>query len=270
MLMEQIIGALRNAADSAGLVKIVFSAPRKKSLPYRKVTVRPVFLCGKARYQAEYHYLDRVTHENISGSRLFSLASELLENSFKQLDILTESEDVQILANNPGRPRITRKAASRAPAPQSHDQTKKYAIPNNAPCDFLTHLGVMDEQGSVFQRSYSKFRQINRFLEIVEDVRPFLPVESPLRIIDFGCGKAYLTFALYHYFTAMQGMSVEITGLDLKEDVIRFCSDTAKSLGYFGLNFLTGDIASFAQDGAGADMVVSLHACDTATDFALI
>ncbi|MCL1809728.1 MAG: SAM-dependent methyltransferase [Clostridiales bacterium] len=249
-------------------MKIIFSSPRRKSQPCRIVTVRPVFLRSKSGYQAEYHYTDHATHENMSENRLFGLTAELLRNDFKQLNILAESGDVQILANNPDNPRIVKKAANRGPAPQSHNQEKKYLIPNNAPCDFLTRLGVMDEHGKVFQKHYSKFRQINRFLEIVEDVRPFLPASSPLRIIDFGCGKSYLTFALYHYFTAVQGMDAEITGLDLKEDVIRFCSETAKSLGYAGLKFLTGDIASFRHESA--DMVVSLHACDTATDFSLV
>ncbi|HIU95290.1 MAG TPA: SAM-dependent methyltransferase, partial [Candidatus Copromorpha excrementipullorum] len=120
----------------------------------------------------------------------------------------------------------------------------------------------------MYKKHYSKFRQINRFLEIADNCFDNLPETGTLRIIDFGCGKSYLTFALYYYLRVMKGRDVEIVGLDLKEDVIRFCSDTARKLGYDRLSFLTGDIADYESDGA--DMVVTLHACDTATDFALI
>ena len=198
----------------------------------------------------------------------------------------------------------------------SHNRTKKYIIPDGVPCDFLIELGVMGEDGKVFKRSYNKFRQINRYLEIVEDAlkdAPELlsgagaasgvagdmsaapwttggrnldapePLEGsdasseavdagkrqhrPFRVIDFGCGKAYLTFALYYYLKVQRSLEVEIVGLDLKKDVIEFCGRTAEKLGYSGLKFLHGDIADYESDGA--DMVVTLHACDTATDYAL-
>lgn len=126
----------------------------------------------------------------------------------------------------------------------------------------------MTKDGQVKHRHYSKFRQINRFLETVDDVYDRLPNDRPVKIIDFGCGKSYLTFALYYYLHILRGRDVEITGLDLKEDVIDFCSRTACELGYDGLSFLMGDIADYKDDSA--DMVVTLHACDTATDFALI
>jgi SAM-dependent methyltransferase len=152
----------------------------------------------------------------------------------------------------------------------SHNHEKKYIIPDREPCDFLIRLGVMDLDGQVFQKHYAKFRQINRFLEIVSDVLDSLPEKTaPLRIVDFGCGKAYLTFALYHYLKRMSGRNVEITGLDLKEDVIDFCNGVTCDLNYEGLRFLKGDIAEYSEQGK-ADMVVTLHACDTATDYALI
>ncbi|MGI6722214.1 MAG: class I SAM-dependent methyltransferase [Anaerovoracaceae bacterium] len=125
----------------------------------------------------------------------------------------------------------------------------------------------MDASGSVIQKHYSKFRQINRYLEIVDDVFPCLP-EGRVKIIDFGCGKAYLTFALYHYLRRVKGLQADIIGLDLKEDVIEFCSQVADDLGYEGLRFSVGDIAEY--EDTSADMVVTLHACDTATDYALI
>lgn len=159
------------------------------------------------------------------------------------------------------------KAAATAPA-LAHNRAKNYVLSAGVPCDFLIRLGIMGEDGTVFPRSYSKFRQINRYLEIVEDVFPYLPKDKTLKIIDFGCGKAYLTFALYHYLKVMKQRNVEIIGLDLKEDVIDFCSGVASDLGYDELKFLKGDIADYTGDHA--DMVVTLHACDTATDYALI
>ena len=159
------------------------------------------------------------------------------------------------------------KAAATAPA-LAHNRAKNYVLPAGVPCDFLIRLGIMGEDGTVFPRSYSKFRQINRYLEIVEDVFPYLPKDKTLKIIDFGCGKAYLTFALYHYLKVMKQRNVEIIGLDLKEDVIDFCSGVASDLDYDELKFLKGDIADYTDDHA--DMVVTLHACDTATDYALI
>ena len=219
-------------------------------------------------YQAEYHYDKKVLHKNISFYEGCDFAYQLIENDFRQVNILMENEDVQILAARPENPKITRKPARRKSAALSHDKTKQYIIKDGVPCDFLIELGVMSPEGKVFKKHYSKFRQIIRYLEIADDSFDYLPQSGKLRIIDFGCGKSYLTFALYYYLKLIKGRDVEITGLDLKEDVIRFCRDTAIKLGYDELKFMTGDLADFQS--SGADMVVTLHACDTATDFALI
>ena len=200
-----------------------------------------------------------------------------MDRDFKQAHIFTKEREIQILANKIDNPRISSKASALSvPAVSlAHNREKNYIIPDGQPCDFLIRLGVMGADGRVFPKHYSKFRQINRFLEIVDDVFPALTdaaetqtSQRPLRIIDFGCGKAYLTFALYYYLRLQKQLAVEITGLDLKADVIAFCSKVAQDLGYEGLNFLRGDIADYTSDRA--DMVVTLHACDTATDYALI
>ncbi len=270
------------------LIKIIFSGKRKKSLEYSKVMMRPISAGGKVKYQAEYTFPKKVTHKNLEASQAPGFALQLAWGDFKQVNIIMAEEEIQVLAAKPDRPRITRSArkvseksvgaaASSAISSQgavpaapafSHNRTKNYIIPAGIPCDFLIRLGVMAEDGTVFQRSYSKFRQINRYLEIVEDVFPYLPAGRALKIIDFGCGKAYLTFALYHYLKVIKNRDVQIIGLDLKEDVIEFCSKVAKDLGYDELEFLMGDIADYTDDHA--DMVVTLHACDTATDYALI
>lgn len=266
--METITQTLCSAFDGGKLIRIIFAGKRKKSTEYKKVTLRPVTIKGEYMYQAEYHYDKKVTHRNIPFFEGMDFACGIIKSDFKQINILTENEDIQILAANPERPKITRQPAGRKAAGLSHNKTKKYIIEDGIPCDFLIELGVMSAEGRVFKKHYSKFRQINRYLEIADDSFDFLPKEGTLRIIDFGCGKSYLTFALYHYLRLVRGRDVEIIGLDLKEDVIRFCNDTAAKLGYDKLKFLTGDIADFQS--TGADMVVTLHACDTATDFALI
>ena len=150
----------------------------------------------------------------------------------------------------------------------SHNRKKHYLLEEGIPVPFLVQLGVMTPDGRVVKARYDKFRQINRYLEFVEDILPSLPKGREISIIDFGCGKSYLTFALYYYLHEKQGYDVHITGLDLKEDVITECGRLAKSFGYDKLEFLHGDIADYTGTDE-VDMVVTLHACDTATDYAL-
>lgn len=253
------------------LIKMIFSDKRKKSQDCQKALIRPVFIGGQRLFQVEYTFEKKVTHENLSPEDACMRSLSLTIDQFKQVNIFLDGEDIQILASRPQLPRITRKKGTKKPVSIEHNNKKKYILPEGVPCDFLVRLGVMDKDGRVFKKHYGKFRQINRYLEIVEDVFPSLPVYPdgrPLRIIDFGCGKAYLTFAIYYYLKVLKGRNVEITGLDLKEDVIEFCSQVARDLHYDDLRFLMGDIADYTSDHA--DMVVTLHACDTATDYALI
>ena len=266
--MEKITQTLCSAMDGGRLVKIIFAGKRRKSIEYKKVTLRPVTIKGEYMYQAEFHFDKKVTHQNIPYFEGIDFAEKLILEDFKQVNILTETEDIQILASKPEKPRITVQNAARRAGDLSHNKKKHYIIDDGVPCDFLIKLGVMAPDGKVFKKHYSKFRQINRFLEIADNCFESLPQTGTLRIIDFGCGKSYLTFGLYYYLKLIRKRDVEIIGLDLKDDVIHFCNDVASQLKYDGLRFLTGDIADYESDGA--DMVVTLHACDTATDFALI
>ena len=159
----------------------------------------------------------------------------------------------------------------------SHDRTRQYILKDGIPVDFLVGLGVQTPDGKVTKNRYDKFRQINRYLEFIEDVLDKLPKDRTIRIIDFGCGKSYLTFAMYYYLHVLQKRDIEVTGLDLKKDVIKHCNELAESCGYEHLHFEVGDISRYQTKDAEreakglplADMVVSLHACDTATDYAL-
>lgn len=249
------------------LVKLVAGSKRKKSLEYSRVTIKPVVIRNEYQYQAEYTYDKKVTHVNIAAVDIPDFALSLLDE-FKQLNIFTTSSEIQVLASKTDNPRITVRSTQTRKAELSHNRDKNYLIAEGTPCDFLIKLGVMNKDGTVKPKHYHKFRQINRFLEIVEDVYSSLPSDRTIRIVDFGCGKSYLTFALYYYLHIIKNRSVSIVGLDLKKDVIDFCSRTAAKLGYTELTFLMGDIADYTNDNA--DMVVTLHACDTATDYALI
>ncbi len=268
--MNRLEDTVSRIFSSGRLIKMIISGKRRKSCECRKVTVRPVQIKWEISYQAEFTFEKKVTHENLDARRAEALALKLLTEEFKQADVFTADEDMHILCSKPERPHITTGPATKdmLALELSHNRKKNHVIPEGEPAAFLVRLGVMDEKGNVFQRSYGKFRQINRYLEIVEDVYEYLPKDRTVRIIDFGCGKAYLTFALYHYLHDMKNRDVDIIGLDLKKDVISFCSGVAKDLGYDGLRFMVGDIADFKSEGA--DIVVTLHACDTATDYALI
>lgn len=268
--MEKIIDLLVTTLENEELIRLSFGGLRKKTNPYKKVLFRPLILQEELCYQAEYHYQNKVTHKNLKKNEFIPLCTDLITDVFKQMNVFTVGADYQILASDPDRPKIIKKPASKEMPILSHNHEKHYIIPDNAPCDFLIRLGVMDHNNQVVQKHYAKFRQINRFLEIVSDVLDHLPDKAEsLRIVDFGCGKAYLTFALYYYLKLKLGKDVEIIGLDLKEDVIDFCSRVASDLNYTGLQFMKGDIAEYSDQGK-ADMVVTLHACDTATDYALM
>ena len=266
-LFEQVFSLDENKEPE--LIKMILSDKRKKSNEVDKVSVRPVKLQDEMLYQFEYTVGPKVMHDNLNSKEAQEKVLNLYINSFKQINIFTKDGDIQVLAAKPEKPRIQKKGKSKnAPLQYAHNKQKKRLIPEGEPCDFLMELGVMDSEFKIVPRYYNKYRQINRYLEIVDDVFEQLPKDKTLKIIDFGCGKAYLTFAVYYYLKVLKNRNVEIIGLDLKEDVITFCNDVAQKLGYGELNFLRGDIVDYTDDNA--DMVITLHACDTATDYALI
>lgn len=269
--MKQMTALFEEIFREEKLIKMIFGGKRKKSQECQKAAIRPVRISGQLVYQVEYTFEKKVTHENLSAEDAAKKSLDLITEDFKQINIFLEGEDIQVLASKPATPKVSRKGGSKKQGSLEHNKKKQYVIPDGEPVDFLVRLGVMDRDGRVFKKHYGKFRQINRYLEIVEDVFPYLPAEEtgrPLKIIDFGCGKAYLTFAIYYYLKVLKQRNVEIIGLDLKTDVIDFCNKVARDLKYDELKFLMGDIADYTSDHA--DMVVTLHACDTATDYALI
>ncbi len=257
---------------SEGTLYYLVLSGRKKgaNCDFRKVTVKPVLLGDQVHYQFTYHFPRKATHENLPTEPALTRLLELWQTIFKQGQIFTKDADYQAFVNRDGSARILKQPPSREAPNLEHNRQKNYLLADGVAHDFLVQLGVMNRQGKVLAQKYDKFRQVNRFVELVADVVDSLPHPSdrPLQIIDFGSGKSYLTFALYYYLRQMRELNVEILGLDLKQDVISECSRIAKNLGYEHLHFAVGDIADY-QALARVDMVVSLHACDTATDAAL-
>ncbi|MBO9598445.1 MAG: SAM-dependent methyltransferase, partial [Cohnella sp.] len=258
-------------AEPGKLLQASFSGPRDKgSDNARKITVRPIKLKSGVHYQFESQLNNKAYHDNVPADRLKDRLSAVM-SQYKQALFKTPEADVQVLANKKGAlSLLARKPTAKAgEAPLSHNRSKSYVIPDGEPVPFLIALGVMTLDGKVVKAKYDKFRQINRFLEMVSDVLPELPRNKELTIVDFGCGKSYLTFALYHLLAVKERLPVRIIGLDLKEDVIAACAKLAEQLHWDKLSFSVGDISRY-EGLASVDMVVTLHACDTATDAALL
>lgn len=251
------------------LIQATFSAPRDKDQS-RKITVRPIKLKNGIHYQFESQINNKAYHDNVPADRL-GVRLRAVMSQYKQALFKTPEADVQVLANKKGAlSLLARKATAKAPeAPLTHNRSKTYVIPDGEPVPFLIALGVMTSDGKVVKAKYDKFRQINRFLEMVSDVLPELPTNKELTIVDFGCGKSYLTFALYYLLAVKERLTVRIIGLDLKEDVIAACAKLANQLQWDKLSFSVGDISQY-EGLDSVDMVVTLHACDTATDAALL
>ncbi|MBQ7832504.1 MAG: SAM-dependent methyltransferase [Lachnospiraceae bacterium] len=252
------------------LKEIIISNPRNKE-GVIKVKVRPILLKKELLFQVSSFKGKQVFHENVNEETLKEQCVKWLQDDFGQLELHHEKGSLICLSNKKGTLTIKEKKAQVSESRTqelSHNRKKKYILEENVPVGFLIDLGVQTPQGKIIRTAYDKFRQINRFLEFIEDVLPALENREVIRILDFGCGKSYLTFAIYHYLHELKGKNVQIIGLDLKEDVIAHCNALKDKYGYENLKFLTGDIKDYTgQDEV--DMVVTLHACDVATDYAL-
>jgi len=243
------------------LLRVVLSKRRTRDVP-PKTTVEPVDLRGRTAFRFTAQLADRTLHENLDPDEARERLGVLLADYGQGL-LQTVDADWQVLGET-----VLRRPASRAPGSRAHDRAKRYLLEEGRPVPFLVELGVMTAEGAVRRSRYDKFRQVNRFLELVDDVVAALRPDGVLRIVDFGCGKSYLTFAIHHLLTELRGREVDLVGLDLKEDVVATCAAFAERSDAAGLRFERGDIADFDPRG-GVDLVVSLHACDTATDEAL-
>lgn len=236
----------------------------------RRQSVRPILLKGQPAYQWELQFEKKQHHLNLSSAETCSRTEKLLGTDYLEAFLDTSGSAVHAKVRN-GRLslRLTRQPS---PATETllpaHDREKRYLIPSGIPCPFLIALDVMTPEGRVKAKKEKKFRQINRYLEMVDDVYPSLPATGTLRIIDFGCGLSYLTFAVRHLLAEIHGRTVELVGIDRNPEVVQRCRDISQRLSLSGASFVSGTIEEIRREGA-VDLAISLHACDTATDSAL-
>ena len=270
------------------LKQIIISKPRDKE-KYIKIKIRPTLQKERLVFHVEKLTKTQAFHENL-GKEECMIAIDEFAKEFGHIQVYTDTFNYNILISKKGKVSIGKKVLNcletrgdiegtegtegtkrvNGEKDLSHNRKKKYILQEGIAIPFLVDLGVITKEGKVVSSKQDKFRQINRFLEFIQDILPKLEVDKEIKIIDFGCGKSALTFAVYHYLHVMQGFDVSIIGIDLKEEVINKCKKLAKKYGYKKLAFQQGDIANFQlETEETVDMVISLHACDTATDVAL-
>lgn len=265
--------------------KIVLSHPKSKSEPYKKIN----FLRKKEMFQIEKYTDKQVFHENIKPEQLLNKCTILIDGHYLQLNAWTEDFEYVLLISKKGKCALRKiqqkqsctansgtadsnsKAARNCTngncAIDTHNRKKNYILEEGTVIPPLVDMGIFTQDGKVVRSMHDKYRQINRFIELIDDAVRDSNITS-LNVIDFGCGKSYLTFILYYYLTEIRGINAQIIGLDLKEEVIQNCNTAAKKYGYNGLRFELGDINGY-KTPFDVDMVITLHACDTATDYAL-
>lgn len=261
--MMHNLDSLFSQLHSANVHRIILSGPVDAAVPYRKITM--------SRQQDAWH-CEQLTekqafHRTVAKEDLDAYLTEAFA-AYTQLNAFSEGQEITARVTRKGKLLIGKRRCEAAPPKQAaHNRAKQYLLPEGQIVPPLVDMGVLTPDGRVVKAMYDKFRQINRFLEIIDDVIRGEDIQT-LHIVDFGCGKSYLTFVVYYYFTQIRGIPIRMTGVDLKEDVIAFCTGLARKYGYEGLSFVVGDIAAYTSD-APVDMVLSLHACDTATDYAI-
>ncbi|MFJ8237746.1 class I SAM-dependent methyltransferase [Ureibacillus sp. NPDC094379] len=268
MEFEQMKEQFLDYIDKKQLVNATISQPRQKSNEVKRIKLKPIELKGVYHIQIEYQYERILKHENVILENFPDAFDQFLEG-FRQIHAQFSQESIHIQLSKKNKVLWkSEKGKMSKPVDLSHNRKKKYLLDDATPYPFLIRLGVQTEEGKVKKQKYDKFKQINRFVEFIDDALIHLPQDREIRILDFGSGKSYLTFALYHYLKIEKGLNIRVTGLDLKKEVIEECNQIAKDLQYEDLEFLVGDINDY-NDETSVDMVVTLHACDVATDMAL-
>ena len=253
-----------------GLYRITISGPRGDS-EVSKVRIRPVEIKGKLLFQCQETVGTKEFHKNMTKDDVITRIRDWMNGTFKQMQLESDTCTASVLVSKKGTMTIKKKPHMKGtgkPVNLAHNRKKRYILEEGVKVPFLQDLGVMTQDGKIVHTRFDKFRQINRFLEFIEDILPQLDRGRELTILDFGCGKSYLTFAMYCYLHELKKYDIRIIGLDLKSEVIRHCNELAEKYRYEKLQFLEGDIADY--EGVNrVDMVVTLHACNTATDYAL-
>ena len=246
------------------IIKGTFSVKKNKDYKYEKAKIDRIILDDKEKYQITYYTATQVFHKNIEIESIDFFIIEVLENEFNNLELFTDDYIYGYRVTSKGKLLTNKRKNDQKFVVLNHNKKKNYIIPEDTIVEPLIDLGILTKDGKIVKSSYDKYRQINRFLEMIDDS---IKNEKYLKIIDFGCGKSYLTFILYYYLIYIKKIECDIIGLDLKEDVIDNCNKLAQKYNYNRLKFLKGDVAKYKDDSV--DMIITLHACDTATDYAL-
>lgn len=259
------------AEISQNLVSATFAKPTVDS-KFNKIKIN----INNHSFFVQMYTSTQAFHKNLSNEELKTFLQENIGVNFKHVYIETNDKKFTFLTNKKGKITLLENRNNKNPVVQeknssNNSKIKNYIIQEGKPVPFLVHLGVMNKDGKVLAQKYDKFKQINRFLEYIKDILPEINNGQTLKIIDFGCGKSYLTFAVYHFINEIEKIPVEIIGLDLKDDVITMCNLLAKEFGYKNLHFYNGTVEDyFAKiEDKKCDLVITLHACDTATDYAI-
>ena len=268
-LILRLKNEINNALENKALKKAVLSRPRDKSVMKQVMTVieKDGAVCFK---------LETFTRDGKSLQLILPLSDGVLHltdvavKDFKQINLIASDKTMEVIISDKGKFHVTGSliGAAETNISTSQDRKKSYIITPETDGDFLYALGITDRSGRIHDKKQAKYRQINKFLEQIEAIKEHLPKDGMLTVCALCCGKSYLTFAVYRYFTAHEGRKVRMYGVDLKKDVIDYCSEVAKKLGYVGMRFECGDVSKFTPPET-PDLMISLHACDVATDFAL-
>jgi SAM-dependent methyltransferase len=279
--MNELTKHLVEAVESDSFIQLVLSQPVRNdtlissapglslSAAVEKVVVRPVDLKSGRNFQFTFCEARRETHRNLVPEEAVKEVDSLIGSRFRMGHLFNQDFDFTVKVKASGKVRVHQYPPSKQKSLSTdHNRQKQYLIADGTPCAFLEEIGVMTADGKVRNQKFDKFRQINRYLEFVEDVYESFPKTGPISVVDFGCGKSYLTFALHHLLNRIHGRKVDIVGLDLKTEVVEHCNEIAGRLNCDGLRFESGDMAGYSPLES-VDLSVSLHACDTATDVAL-
>lgn len=267
---EKVFELLKENFENKNITKCIFSN-MKGDYEYTKIIIKPLIIKNNFVYQFEQFKNNKAYHSNLTVEESIQKISTIIEN-FYQYVVFTTEADIQIIR---GKKDFNMKSTcnQKEICSLEHNKIKKYILEEGTPIPFLIRLGIMGEDGKVFKKSYDKFRQINKYLEFIDETIKELKnkkyIDTHIKAVDFGCGKSYLTFALHYYLKNIQNMTFEVIGLDLKKDVIEHCNQIAKDLNMENIEFLTGDIKDFNKL-KNVDLIFSLHACNNATDYSLL
>ncbi len=266
-MTEVILNDLRKHKDA--LRKLVFSDRSDKSFPYEKICVRPFSKKGETLFQLEQFKGPQVFHQNLSLDELCAWAETTGAVQYRQLLLSAAGTDIQYTIRAGRVRRKERATANAAEAPKAHNREKQYLLREGENIPALVDLGVFTKDFKIVKAKYDKYKQVNRFVELIDDAFRESG-RKEITILDFGCGKSYLTFIVYYYFAVLRGIKATVLGFDLKQDVVANCNAVAARYGYDDLHFYVNDVTTDKLFDGKVDMVITLHACDVATDYALL